>query len=790
MLSSARLCVLLMGWGVSLVVLGLITSCQTASPVERPTKEWYLRSVVDLRPRMMTLALDEEMYVAYDLERCALYKTWKGGLALNGATFNNLKTVQPTSWGITYQVDSLLRPRWTIEQDGKHYQPEVTFAGYTIESNKLTYQYRFILSQSDTCMLYEYPEYVANNEKQISLVRTFIPEDFPENIKISFVSGGKKHVLDSHIPTEVQHVFERSQQNVQPPQLEADQLTNKGKYWLERSGCNTCHEMDYHTIGPGYRQIAERYTDDEKTAERLVQKVIAGGSGNWGEVPMSPHPQHDKAALMRMVNYILSLDPVPVEEKSPIQKVAVKSTFVSEKDQKPDPHPGWGAPLEDVHPSYDLITIRPSYFKPRVGAMDFLPDGRLLVSTWDSVGAVYMLDGLATNDTQHISVTRIAQGLAEPLGIKVVDGEIFVLQKQELTQLIDHDGDEVIDEYKAICNGFGVTADFHEFAYGLAYKEGYFYANLGLAMRLMSHESQHPDRGRTIRIARNGDFEWVNHGLRQPNGIGEGLDGELFITENQGRWVPSCKVIHLQEDVFHGCRLVLKDSLPEWEMKPPAVWLPQDEIGNSPGQPVYVEEGPYAGQMLHGEVTHGGIKRVFLEKVQGEYQGCVFRFTQGLEAGINRLCWGADGGLYAGGVGMNGNWGWNGNQYGLQKLMYNGQNTFEMLAVRALPNGVEIEMTAPIAQDAVLTDIQVQQWGYTPTAQYGGPKIDLEELAIQAIKLSDDRKKITLILPDITTQRVIYIRLPDGLESHDGKLIWSTEAWYTLNKFPQHTPEF
>ena len=98
-----------------------------------------------------------------------------------------------------------------------------------------------------------------------------------------------------------------------------------------------------------------------------------------------------------------------------------------------------------------------------------------------------------------------------------------------------------------------------------------------------------------------------------------------------------------------------------------------------------MQDGPYKGQMLHGDVTHGGIKRDFLEKINGEYQGAVFRFTQGLEAGVNRLCWGPDGALYVGEVGMVGGWSWKEKQYGLQRMKYNGKPTFEMLAVRAKP---------------------------------------------------------------------------------------------------------
>src|SRR5258705_1721906 len=89
--------------------------------------------------------------------------------------------------------------------------------------------------------------------------------------------------------------------------------------------------------------------------------------------------------------------------------------------------PGFGAALEGVHPSYDLSTIRKHDFRPRVGGLAFLPDGRLLVTTWDSVGGVYLMDGVETGDTTKIRVKRIASGLAEPLGITVVNGEIFVL---------------------------------------------------------------------------------------------------------------------------------------------------------------------------------------------------------------------------------------------------------------------------------------------------------------------------------------------------------------------------
>jgi cytochrome c len=272
--------------------------------------------------------------------------------------------------------------------------------------------------------------------------------------------------------------------------------------------------------------------------------------------------------------------------------------------------------------------------------MDFLSDGRLAVSTWDAEGAVYILDGVQSGDPSKIKVEKIAKGLAEPLGLKVVDDTIFVLQKQELTKLIDHDGDGIIDEYFTLCNDWKVSDNFHEFAFGLEYKDGYFYAALAIAILPggASANPQIPDRGKAVRISKtDGALEFIAEGLRTPNGIAAGVDGEIFIADNQGDWLPSSKILHVTPGDFFASRAVDPEGTARKPVKLPVVWLPQDEIGNSPSTPLAINDGPYKGQMIHGEVTHGGIKRVFVEKIEGQYQGALFRFTQGLEAGVNRM---------------------------------------------------------------------------------------------------------------------------------------------------------
>ncbi len=453
--------------------------------------------------------------------------------------------------------------------------------------------------------------------------------------------------------------------------------------------------------------------------------------------------------------------------------------------------PGDGHALQELHPSYDLTQARPEVFTPRVGGMDFLSDGRMVISTWDAAGTIHLLDGVQSGNPEKITVKTIASGFAEPLGLKVVNDNIYILQKQELTKLIDHDGDYVMDEYETLCNAWEVSSNFHEFAFGLEEKDGWLYGNLAIGIMPggASATNQPPSRGRTWRVnIQTGEIEYLTRGLRTPNGIGIGVDNEIFVADNQGDWLPASKIVHIKEGAWYGSRAVPFDGLESAIEMKPVVWLPQDEIGNSPSTPSYLNDGPYKGQMIHGEVTNGGVKRVFVEKINGEYQGCVFRFIQGLEAGVNRLSWGPDGALYIGGVGSTGNWGHTGKLwYGLQRLKYNNKSAFEMLAVRAKSNGIEIELTEALRGNDGWNpkDYLIEQWWYKPTAEYGGPKLDEEALTVKSATVSADRKKVFLELDGMKENHVVYIRLKGNWVSVNGNGLFSTEAWYTMNAIPK-----
>ena len=120
----------------------------------------------------------------------------------------------------------------------------------------------------------------------------------------------------------------------------------------------------------------------------------------------------------------------------------------------------------------------------------------------------------------------------------------------------------------------------------------------------------------------------------------------------------------------------------------------------------------------------------------------------------------------------------------------NGKPTFEMLAVRAKSDGVEIEFTEPLKGNDGWNpaDYEVRQWQYVPTEEYGGPKVGDRPLRIRSVNVSPDRKRVFLQLDGMQEDRVVYVHLLKHFISEAGNQLWATEAWYTMNQIPSGQP--
>lgn len=456
--------------------------------------------------------------------------------------------------------------------------------------------------------------------------------------------------------------------------------------------------------------------------------------------------------------------------------------------------PGDGLPLQAVHPDYTLTDLRPAGFEPQVTAMAWLPGGRLAVTTWggseNRLGEVHLLSGVTgTTSPAKVTAKKIAEGLQEPMGIAYVDGKLYVSEKSRLVELNDTNGDEVTDSLRTVATWpFG--GNFHEFAFGLLYRGGHFYLNLSVAIDYggaTTVPQPARDRGVTVKVSKaTGKVEYLAGGLRTPNGIGWGPDDDLFVLDNQGGWLPASKLVHIEQGRFFNHYTTPEGPFDAGVVTPPVLWLPHNEIANSPSTPLLMKQGRFAGQLLFGDVTYGGIQRAYLEKVNGAYQGAVFRFTQGLEAGVNRISLGPDGAIYAGGLGAGGNWGQPGKlTYGLQKLTPGEEKAFDFLKMRAIEGGFELEYTQPLSAETIASlagRYQLTQWRYVPAVTYGGPKVDEEPLTVTSAKASG--RKVTLKVAGLKPGRVVHLRSPRPFSSASGEPLWSTEAWYTLNSLP------
>ncbi len=493
------------------------------------------------------------------------------------------------------------------------------------------------------------------------------------------------------------------------------------------------------------------------------------------------------------------------------------------KSVRDERRPGDGKPVDRVHPSFSVDTISVEGFRPMVGAMTFVPDGRLIVGTFDPLqrtdtelpdieskvpDKLYALSGLL-GDPAHVAVNVCADGVYEPLGLCAVGDDLYVSQRRAITRLRDLDHDGFYESKFDVASGWEAW-NYHQFTFGLVHKDGKLYAALSTAMAppgwtgMMSNAAPNDLlRGSVLEVDLSSNtFRAIAGGVRTPNGLGLGPEGALFYCDNQGTWMPTNQFAEIVPGRFYGhynnTNVVpqLAERFPQGgfasvlcdrQRTPATIDLVHNDFCNSPTQSLLVESGPYMGQMLVGELTAGGIRRVFLERVNGQWQGAAFQFSQGLSCGVNRLAWGPGGMLVAGGIGAGGNWNWKNTRFGLDRLTPTGVTPFEMLAVRALHDGFEIEFTKPI-ESAWLenpANYEVRQWTYEPTSEYGGEKKNIEKLKVDIAQPSPDGKRVKLVIPGLRAGRTVSLRLdPDSL---NGEQIWSTYAYYTLNHVPAPT---
>jgi glucose/arabinose dehydrogenase len=232
---------------------------------------------------------------------------------------------------------------------------------------------------------------------------------------------------------------------------------------------------------------------------------------------------------------------------------------VSSSSKQPAPAPK-GLENVEAEPEkeddfYRLISLPvPENVILEVGGLTSLPDGSLAVCT--RRGEVWIVSNPAVSGNAKPTYKRFAHGLHEPLGIGYRDGDLYVTQRSELTRLRDTDSDGRADAYDKVYS-WPLSGNYHEYSYGPIFLPNgnmLVTLNLGWSNSKGHGVSLVPWRGWMLEITPQGEMTPIATGMRSPAGYGTNAEGDVFYTENQGDWVGSGRMSHVEKGRLPGQR--------------------------------------------------------------------------------------------------------------------------------------------------------------------------------------------------------------------------------------------
>jgi len=418
------------------------------------------------------------------------------------------------------------------------------------------------------------------------------------------------------------------------------------------------------------------------------------------------------------------------------------------------------------------------------GGFDFLPDGRAAICTFH--GDVWLVSGM-DDPALKLRWKRYATGLFQPLGLKVVKGEIYVAGRDQITRLKDLNGDGEADLYENFNNDTVVTPNYHEFVLDLhTDSKGNFYYAKGAPWE---PQVTSPHQGTILKVTPDGKkMEIFATGLRAPNGMTVGPDDTVLVGDNQGHWMPSSKLNLVKSGAFMGMvpaahrtltlrypdgrEIKVDPSDPEarqqyqlkgWDAAmpipsqydEPICWIPM-RWDNSSGGQVYVTSdkwGPWKGAPLFMSYGKCLLYGVLMDQVEGVTQAAMVPFGLKFNSGIMRGRFNSrDGQLYLCGLK-----GWQNSATrdgGFYRVRYTGKPVSMVTRAHAAQNGFNLTfgtaLDAKAAEDP--QNYAVELWNYRYSGAYGSPEMSVknpgktthDKLEVKGAHLGKDGKTVFL----------------------------------------------
>jgi hypothetical protein len=430
----------------------------------------------------------------------------------------------------------------------------------------------------------------------------------------------------------------------------------------------------------------------------------------------------------------------------------------------------------------------------RFGGFDFFPDGKSAAAcTWS--GDVWVVSGI-DDKLQKLTWKRFATGLFQPLGLKIVDGKVYVHGRDQVTRLHDLNNDGEADFYENFNNDVKVTPGFHEFAFDLHTDPAgnFYFAKAGPVNpggggfgKSTAHN------GSLMRVSKDGSkLDVVATGFRAPNGIGVGPDGQITTGDNQGTWTPACRLNWIKPGGFYGVVDLAHRQETPTQTDNPLCWLPYT-WDNSSGSQVWVTSDRW-GEAFKGDLLHLSYGKCRLFKVlidssdPQNVQGGVVRFPPKFDSGAMRARMNpADGQLYVCGLR-----GWQSEAATdacFQRVRYTGKPVYMADGMKVRKDGIELTFTQPLNPDVAndAGSFGVEQWNYRWTGEYGSDEYSAKDpgkkghdtVEVKSAKLLPDGKTMFLEIEGL--KPVMQMLIKYDLEAKDGTVM-RDEVACTLNK--------
>ena len=400
----------------------------------------------------------------------------------------------------------------------------------------------------------------------------------------------------------------------------------------------------------------------------------------------------------------------------------------------------------------------------RIMDVDFFSDGRGAVVSYS--GDVWLVEGVGTD---YMTWSRYASGLNQPMSIEIVKDTIYVFDRMGITRFHDTNNDGEADYYENFSNIADQSMETREWPADMVVApEGGFYIAKGGSLSGGPHIGDPTTKGFARGSQYDGSVLYITEDGRSLEVIATGLRGPflgihpetgfLTATDQQGNFVPSTPVYHVEKGDYYGVKSTAH-VVDTPALTPPLLWSPHNYEPSSIGQVWMTTDklGPLNEQLIHISFGKPGLYKILIDTTGQTLQGGLTYIGGHYPTPVSKGSIRAKDGLpYFTGFNL-----WGSSSKGISSLLrlrYTGEPDYLPRKFEAGRQGIILRFGVELSNAEVnnIGNYQVKRYNYKRTPEYGSGHYRLdgspgeEHLPVLASHLSTDKKSILLLVPNMT----------------------------------------